>query len=216
MNKVYRLVVFDWEGTLHDTLGQVLSCVATEAKRLQLGEFDDELARHSVAFGLDKTIRKIFPTLNSGQHAHLLQAVQQSLMMHHSDVHLMKGAKDLVECLHQRGTFLAIATNKGHQSLQRALQVTGLDAYFAVTRTASQTLPKPAPQMLEEILDAVSVPIEEALMVGDSLSDIEMATNLGMDVVGMNLYYQLSEQFLSAGALKIFEDYQSLAEFLQC
>jgi hypothetical protein len=37
-----------------------------------------------------------------------------------------------------------------------------------------------------------------------------------MDVVGVNFYYQPTEPFLAEGALKVFNNYQDLADFLHC
>ena len=61
MGKPYRLVVFDWEGTLGDTLGQILNTVANEARRLQFGVLDEQLARQSVELGLVLAMKKTFP-----------------------------------------------------------------------------------------------------------------------------------------------------------
>lgn len=214
MSKRYRLVVFDWEGTLSDTLGQVLDCVAKEARRLDYGELDEELARQSVDLGLVNAIKKVFPHLTLIQYERLINAVQQSLMSRHSDVYLIPGAKDIVQRLHQDGIELAIATNKGQHSLLKALHTTGLDEYFKVTRSAGQTPPKPSPQMLQEILMVFSLPAHDALMIGDSVTDIEMANSLGMDAIGVNFYHQQSEPLLASGALNVFDDYRLIADYL--
>lgn len=215
MNKRYRLVVFDWEGTLSDTLGQVLNCVANEARRLNYGELDEEVARNSVELGLVNAIKKVFPDLTILQYEHLINAVQQSLMSRHSDVYLIPGALEIVQRLYYDGIDLAIATNKGQHSLLKALATTGLDKYFKVTRSAGQTAPKPSPEMLEEILDMFSLSVEDALMIGDSQMDIEMARSIGMDAVGVNFYHQQADLLLNAGAIMVFDDYHLIADYLQ-
>ncbi|MDX1836450.1 HAD-IIIA family hydrolase [Legionella taurinensis] len=214
MSKRYRLVVFDWEGTLGDTLGQILNNVAVEARRLNFGELDEQLARQSVELGLVKAMKIVFPHLTLQQHQQLLQAVQQSLVSRHADVYLIPGAKLIVERLAAAGLDVAIATNKGQQSLHRALQLSGLDALIKVTRSAGQTPPKPCPQMLEEILDEFSLTPKDAIMVGDSVTDIEMAKSIGMDAVGVDFYHQQREALEGAGALCVFDDFQLFAEFI--
>lgn len=213
MSKRYRLVIFDWEGTLSDTLGQVFHCVAEEARKLHLGELDKELARQYVELGLINAIKKVFPDLTLVQHECLLEAVQQSLHSRHSEVYLIPGAFDIVQNLYDAGVILAIATNKGHQSLQRALQFSGLDSFFTVTRSASQAPLKPCPQMLTDILEETGMSIDEAVMVGDSVTDIEMAQSLGMDAIGVNFYHKQSDALLAAGALRVFSDYEDLANY---
>lgn len=214
MNKRYRLVVFDWEGTLSDTLGLVFHCVAEEARRLNFGEMDEELARQSVELGLVMAIKKVFPHLVSEQHEQLLNAVQQSLMSRQNEVYLIPGAKDIVMRLHGAGVGLAIATNKGQQGLQRALHSTGLDTYFSVTRSAGQAPSKPHPRMLQEIIMELGLSVQDALMVGDSVTDMEMANSVGMDAVGVNFNHQQPELLLAAGALAVFDDYRLLADYL--
>lgn len=215
MSKRYDLVVFDWEGTLSDTLGLVLNCVAEEAKRLGFGELDEEVARQYVDLGLVKAVKKVFPSLSLEQYEQLLEAVQLSVLSRHKDVYLIPGALQLVKRLQQAGIALAIATNKGNQSLQRALTLTGLDEYFKVTRCAGRLPPKPSPDMLTEITDELNISADRALMIGDSIADIEMATCIGMDAFGVNFYQKDPSALLQAGALAVFDDYQLLAEQLQ-
>ncbi|MFC3909155.1 HAD family hydrolase [Legionella dresdenensis] len=214
MSKQYRLVVFDWEGTLCDTLGQVIHCVENEARRLNFGELDWEIASQSVELGLNNAIRKVFPHLSPEQHYELVNAVQTVLVSRGLQLYLFPGAKETIEQLHQKGIDLAIASNKGQQSLMRAVQQSGLDDYFKVIKSASQSEPKPSPQMLEEILAIYSLPAGEALMVGDSLSDIKMAKSIGVDAIGVDFYHQNSSALMMEGALGVFHDYKQIARFL--
>ncbi|KTD24520.1 MULTISPECIES: HAD family hydrolase [Legionella] len=215
MGKPYRLVVFDWEGTLGDILGQILNSVSTEARRLQFGELDEQLARQSVGLGLVLALKKAFPHLNEEQQEQLLLAVHQSLVARTTEVYLIPGAKKMAERLDNAGIHLGIASNKGQQSLQRVLHASGLDKLFKVTRSAGQAPAKPCPQMLEEIMDTYGVSAKETLMVGDSVSDIEMAKSIGVDAIGVDFYHQQEAALLAAGALAVFDDYQQLAEYLQ-
>ncbi len=214
MNRPYRLVVFDWEGTLGDTLGLILNTVAVEAKRLHFGELDEKLARQYVVLGLVVAVQKIFPRLSLHQHEQLLHAVQHALATHPHDVFLIPGAKEIVEQLHSAGLDLAIATNKGQHSLQRALQTAGIDAFFKITRSAGQVPPKPCPQMLEDIMTACGVTPLETVMIGDSVTDMEMAKQAGVDAIGVDFYHQQAASLSAAGALRVFDDYPQLANYL--
>ena len=217
MSKPYRLVVFDWEGTLGDTLGQILNTIAVEAKRLNAGAVDEMVARHYVVFGLVVAIRKLFPHLPDNQQKLMLESVQQSLALKPCDAYLIPGAKSIILSIHQAGLDLAIATNKGQHSLQRTLQACGLGTYFTVTRSAGQAPAKPCPQMLEEIIEVCGVTPAQTLMVGDSVSDIEMASALNVDAIGVNFYHDddQQEELVDAGAIQVIEDYQQLADYLQ-
>lgn len=215
MSKRYRLVVFDWEGTLGDTLGQIFNTVATEAKKLQFGELDEQTARQAVGLGLVMAVKKVFPHLNESQLEQLLLAVHQSLHSRSAEVYLIPGARRIVERLSAEGINLAIASNKGQQSLQRALHLCELDLFFKVTRSAGIAPAKPCPQMLEEIIAEFDVEPAETLMVGDSVSDIEMAKSIGVDAIGVDFYHQQESSLRAAGAIEVFDDYLQLGKYLQ-
>lgn len=211
----YRLVVFDWEGTLGDTIGQVLNALSNESKQLHFGEFDEQLARKSVVFGLAKTIKKNFSHLTTAQQEQLLYAVQHSMATDTKEEYLMPGVRQTLQQLQQAGIDMAIATNKGKSSLQRALQATGLTDFFVTTRTAGEAPEKPCPQMLEEIMDVCGVTAQQTLMVGDSITDIEMARQIGVDAVGVDFYHQQEKNLRLAGAFDVFHNYQQLIQYIE-
>ena len=211
--KTYRVVVFDWEGTLGDTLGHIVHALAVEAKRLDFGEFDASLARPYVTLGLTGASKKLFPHLSLHQQEQLLEAVQRRLSKAIGCC-LFPGAKAFVTALQGVGIDLAIATNKGPQSLQRVLHESGLEVFFKITRAAGQVPAKPCPQMLYEILDFFDVQASEALMIGDSVADIDMAVSAGMDAIGFDYYHQQDAELRAAGALAVFDDYEQVGVYL--
>jgi len=214
MKKCYELVVFDWEGTLGDPLGHILHVLSAEAARLDLPPLDEQLVRRSVALGIDKAVMRLFPHLTLHQHEQLLQAVQQTMSARHQDYYLFPGMFELIEAIDGKNIKLAIATNKNTQSLQRALQATGLETFFSVTRSAGQVPAKPCPQMLEEIMTHFAVAPLSTLMIGDSIADIEMAKSAGVDVIGVDFYHQSADDLLNAGAIEVVDDYRKIGHYL--
>lgn len=217
MSKPYQLVVFDWEGTLADTLGQILKIMAAEAATLGLGEVDETIARQTLQFGLIVTIKKVFPGITPERQAHLLEAIQKALASRSKEACLFTGARELLTRINNAGMDLALATNKGQHSLQRTLKGVGVESFFEVTRSAGQCPAKPCPQMLEEIMTHCAVVPSATVMIGDSLSDIEMAAHAGVAAVGMDFYNQQeqSHEMQAAGAIEVFNNYEQLAAFLQ-
>lgn len=215
MKRQYDLVVFDWEGTLaEDTLGHAVSVIAQEAKLFHFGDIDKLLARQYITLGLTSAIKKIFPSLLMYQYEQFVAAVQDALAKSSVSVCLVAGAEETIRHIYDDGFKLAIATNKGNTALQRALQTSGLDAYFNVTRSASQVPAKPCPQMLEEIMDESGSTAKETLMIGDSVADIEMAVSIGVDAIGMDFYHVQRDELLAAGAVQVFDHYQQVADYL--
>lgn len=215
MTKNYHLIVFDWEGTLGDTLGHVLHALMQSAKEMNLEPASEAMIRQTLALGLDKAVQKLFPNQSMSRQEQLIQQIQHALTLSTADVYLFPGARALVARLYQQGMHLAIATNKGQQGLQRVLQASGLSEYIKVTRSAGQVPAKPCPQMLEEIMAVCGESPEHTLMIGDSIADIEMASAIAVDAIGVDFYHQQAQALQLAGAMEVFDDYQKIAQFLQ-
>jgi phosphoglycolate phosphatase len=214
MNKRYKLVVFDWEGTLGDTLGQILNVISVEGIRLGLGDFDAPKARQALIWSLSDAVRAGFSHSTPDVYQRLLAAVRVSIAMPSEKIDLLPDARAFVEHLYEMGLILAIATNKGQTSLRQALAATELTRFFTVTRCAGQVPAKPNPQMLMEILEVAAIPVQDALMLGDSPQDMEMAQQVGMDAIGMDPDGLQGEQLRTAGALEVFGGYPDVARYL--
>ena len=215
MTSPYKLIVFDWEGTLGDPLGHVHQALRVGAAAEGLEAYDVVRARKYVSLGLDKAVRKIFPGLSLHQYEHLLLGVQQALVSNHGVVYLFDGAKACVKKLYDAGISLSIATNKGQQSLERALQASALEPFFSVKRSAGLLPAKPSPDMLAEILDVFGYAPTEVLMIGDSVSDIEMAQALKVPSIGVDFYYQQADDLKKAGAMDVFYDFKQIETYLE-
>lgn len=216
MAKPYRLVVFDWEGTLgEDGLSIVLSAMSEVAQRMHLGSLDLSAARRYINAGLVTTIKQAFPEATLHQQEELLYAVQKEVTEASATARLMTGAWELVQWLHDKDVHLAIATNKSSQGLMHVLAQTGLDIFFKVTRTATQAPPKPCPQMLEEIIDTFGVEASQTLMIGDSTNDMLMAKAIAVDAIGLDFFHMEAASLREAGALHVFDDYQRLLQYLK-
>lgn len=214
-HKSYQLIVFDWEGTLADTLGEYFSVIAEEANKLHLPAFDINIARSFVMFGLNKALIKLYPNISPKDYEALLYGVQRTLASRTQKPSLMQGAYELLQSLHTKGMRLAIASNKGQASLKRAIENAGIDQFVTITRSASECAPKPSPEMLEAILACTAVDPSAAVMIGDSVNDIEMAQAIGVDALGIDVLQENREALLAAGAMMVFNDFASLARFLQ-
>ena len=214
MNQRYELVVFDWEGTLVDPMGHVIHVLTEQSRLLGLSLVDESAVRASITLGLDKAIKKIFPKVALHLHERLLLSIQSALNTHHHEHYLFEGAQELINQLSQRGVHLAIASNKNRHALQHAMQSTGINQSITVLRCPTEVPPKPCPQMLEEIMAVFHVEPQLTLMIGDSVADIDMACFAGASAIGLDFYHQQTSALLDAGALKVFDNYVELGEFL--
>ncbi|MGO1692454.1 MAG: HAD-IA family hydrolase, partial [Marinobacter sp.] len=98
---------------------------------------------------------------------------------------LFEGMADVVADLRGSGRGCSVATGKSRKGLEPALVSSGLGAHFGITRCADETRSKPDPRMLEEILHFYGIEASEAVMIGDTRYDLEMAQRIGMPSIGV-------------------------------
>jgi phosphoglycolate phosphatase len=98
---------------------------------------------------------------------------------------LFDGVDGMLRDLADEGYLLAVATGKSRRGLDYALDQTGLREVFQATRTADEAFSKPHPQMLLDILDELGVSPREAVMIGDTTYDLEMARSARTHAVGV-------------------------------
>ena len=91
----------------------------------------------------------------------------------------------------------------------------GWSDFFDVTRCADETASKPDPLMIHEILEHCGVSPERALMIGDSVFDLEMARRAGVDSVAVSYGAQPLEVLLSCSPRMAINHFSELGDLLQ-
>ncbi len=109
---------------------------------------------------------------------------------------LFGGMRELITAL-SKDRVLGIATGKSRRGLDRALEATGLRPYFKASRCADETHPKPDPAMLRELIEELELEAHDALMIGDTSHDMQMARAARVDAVAVT-YGAHPEQGLRA------------------
>ena len=215
MRRDYELLIFDWDGTLADSIGRIVQAMAEAADRAGEPRSSDAAVKGIIGLALDEAISTLYPHLNEPQVAQFRQ--------HYADVYvaldqqpspLFEGVVESLDAFRAEGYRLAVATGKARRGLDRVLKANGWEHYFDITRAADETRGKPHPLMLEEILAHCAVPAERALMVGDSAFDLQMASNAGMHSVAVG-YGAMSLQALAEfGPQACISHFSQLREWL--
>jgi phosphoglycolate phosphatase len=181
-----QLLVFDWDGTLMDSVAAIVGCTQAVIAELGLGQHDDATIRGTVGLGLRETVDMLVPGCDDQLYGQVLDCYRRHWMGTYRDQPLLfPGVPDMLAELARGGYLLAVATGKSRRGLDHALEQTGLRARFRSTRTVDEAAGKPHPQMLLDILDELGVRPEAAVMVGDSIYDLQMAANAGTHAVGV-------------------------------
>ncbi|NMH63717.1 HAD-IA family hydrolase [Shewanella sp. SHSM-M6] len=202
----YELVIFDWDGTLMDSVGKIVACMARLALELARPVPSEAAIRDIIGLSMTKALAQLFPH-ETPQVYRQMQACfrQHYLELDTTPSPLFEGSRDLLVQLKARGYRLAIATGKGRQGLERVLQETGLGEYFDASRCADEAESKPHPQMLQQLLHQLRLGPEQAIMVGDSVHDLFMAKHAGMDAIGVSYGAHSAAQLRGAGPKAIID-----------
>jgi len=178
MQAEVRFIVFDWDGTLMDSEAQIVACLHAAIADLQLEAMDDDTVKNIIGLGLREAIDTLVPGRDAAFHQAFVQQYRKHWFRSEGSS-LFGGVRATLDICRQHNLLLGVATGKARRGLQRVLGETGLASCFDATRCADETLSKPHPQMLLELMEELDVSPEQTIMVGDTEYDMEMATNAG-------------------------------------
>lgn len=213
MKKRYELLVFDWDGTLINSETNIVSCMKAAMSDMQLPILSDDEIKNIIGLGLKEALTALYPDIDTDTARQLTDRYRvHFLTSEPSDP--FQGVTETLTHLNQAEYFMAVATGKGRQGLDKALSSTGYDALFHTSRCADETRSKPHPQMLYEILDFCGVEADNALMVGDTEYDINMANNAGMDSIAVTYGVHDRERLAQCNPTTFIDSFDELVAWL--
>ena len=215
MQNDYKLLIFDWDGTLADSIGRIVTAMHIAAQRAGRPERNDEAVKGIIGLGLPEAILTLYPDMTPEQVV--------SFRQHYADVYiamdaqpspLFAGVKDSLEAFRAEGYRLAVATGKARRGLDRVLKANGWEDFFDITRAADESASKPDPLMLNQILAHCAVRPEHALMVGDASVDLLLARNAGSESVAVGYGAQSMQSLLAYEPRLAIERFTELRTWL--
>lgn len=212
----YKLLIFDWDGTLVDSIGRIVEAMHCAADSCGLVRCSDARVKGIIGLGLPEAVRALYPEFVESACVERFRRCYSEyyLALEAEPSPLFPGVAEALEAFRAAGYRLAVATGKGRHGLQRVLQGHGWLNYFDTTRCADETASKPDPLMLEEILAHCRVEARQALMVGDSAFDLQMARRAGVDSVAVGYGAQPLVALREHGPALAIEDFTELRAWL--
>ncbi len=179
------LIIFDWDGTLMDSIGLIVESmhVAGEAHGFTT---TDQAVKDIIGLSLMHGIEILYPQASDTQKLAIQQSYAEYYIPNSHRTPFFMPIDEMLLTLKQQDKQLAVATGKKRKGLDRVLEASASRHYFTITRCADETGSKPDPQMLRDILDYTKQPISQAVFIGDSIYDIQMANRLGMTSIAVN------------------------------
>lgn len=184
--KDIRAVIFDWDGTLIDSVEHIAGSLHQAATELGFPEREYEAYRDIIGLGMVEALQKLYPGLPEQEMNRIRESYARYFFAKETTPqHVFEGMDQVLVDLCATQRSCAVATGKSRRGLAGALLSSGLGGYFAITRCADETRSKPDPAMLAEILEFHGLRPGQAVMIGDTRYDMEMARRIGMPAIGV-------------------------------
>ena len=213
-----RLAIFDCDGTLSDGQAAVCAAMETAFAAADLPAPDRHQVRRIVGLSLPQAVRRLAPAASADQHAAAVDSYKAAFREARlrGAVHepLFEGIPELLRDLNARGWALAVATGKSDRGLAATLSAHGLTDLFSSLQTADRHPSKPHPSMVEQCLADTGAAAGDAVVIGDTVFDMEMAMNAGAAAIGVDWGYHEAAELRAAGARAVARDCAELKELL--
>ncbi|MEM5514504.1 HAD-IA family hydrolase [Pseudoalteromonas sp. AS84] len=211
--KKYKLVIFDWDGTVMDSVTKIVNCIRSSAESLNIVPPSDEAIKNIIGMSLEKAIDVLFPD-NVAQHQALISGYKYQYSVDTTPTPVFANVIGVLNALKEQGIVLAVATGKGRGGLERLLDQSQLRHFFSATRTSDEALSKPSPDMLYQLLEELGISAQDAVMIGDTQIDMTMAKAAGMDRIGVTMGVHNAQQLNKLSPVVTVDNYLQLQQVL--
>lgn len=203
-----RLVIFDVDGTLVDSQSDILGAMALAFAAQGLDVPPRAAVLSIVGLSLTEAMAQLVPDLPAPLRAELVAGYKHAYMTTRINTDtrqtspLYPGARDVLDLLsRQDDMLLGVATGKSKRGLDALIASHGLDGLFVTRQVADFHPSKPHPSMLLTALRETGVDAADAVMVGDTSYDMEMARAAGIRSIGVSWGYHRPEALTAAGSI---------------
>ncbi|WP_287372523.1 HAD family hydrolase [Prosthecochloris sp.] len=211
----YKLLVFDFDGTLADSEVSIMESLRLVAEDFGLSGVDKENARRSIGLSLQHTIE-----VGLGLEPRQVPEAVELYRKHYNEVAfgltcLFPGVKETLDLLRQ-DFLLAVASSKSKYGLVAMMRHLGIFERFSFIAGAQDVQQgKPAPDMVLLALEALNVLAGESLVIGDTIYDIEMGQRAGADTCAVTYGNNSTEELRSLNPTFLIDSFESVVSLVQ-
>ena len=224
MNTQFKLIGFDLDGTLVNSLPDLALSVNSALAEFDLPQAPEELvltwigngAPVLIARALDWAQKQTGKALTEEE----IKQVTERFNFYYGEnlcnvSRLYPNVKETLETLKEKGYVLAVVTNKPTRHVQPVLAAFGIDHLFS-EMLGGQSLPaiKPHPGLLYYLCGKFGFEPRQVLFVGDSKNDIIAGHAAGCAVVGLTYGYNYNIPISESNPDWVFDDFAQLLTIL--
>ena len=214
-----KAVLFDCDGTIADSAGLICTIMDRAFEAHGLTPPPWEATRAIIGLSLDKAILALRPSLSGQDVDALVDFYRQHYRAERARPdfveHLFPGMRELVlELSETDEVFVGMVTGKSRRGVAAITAAHGMTAAFTTVRTADDCPSKPHPAMVLECCAEVGVAPGDAIVVGDTTFDMEMARAAGSTALGVAWGSHQSAELWRSGAQVVVTDVPELRRAL--
>lgn len=213
-----QLIIFDLDGTLLDTIGDLAACCNLTLEKHKLPTHSDEDYNSFVGNGILRLVERAIPEpLRTEEKIAEVRKDFVALYSENIAVHTKPyaGVEELLLKLQERGISLAIASNKFQAGCEKLAKHYFPNIKFAAVLGQRPNIAlKPDPYIIREIIQRTSYTPDKILFVGDSGVDMLTASAAGVDSVGVSWGFRTREELEEAGAKHIVDKASEIVQLL--
>ena len=213
-----KLVIFDLDGTLLDTIADLAESANYALKQLGYPTHDIETIRTFVGNGINKLLERALPSHEQTEENVIRM---RSHFVPYYDVHNADlsnpypGIVSLLEDLQAKGIQIAVASNKYQEATVKLVKQYFPDIDFIEILGQREGINvKPDPSIVFDILQKANLSKENVLYVGDSGVDMQTAINAGVDAVGVTWGFRPRAELESFRPMGLIDKAEDLLEFI--
>ena len=187
-------IAFDLDGTLVDTVGDLIGSMNTVLAEEKLSPFPVEAGRRLIGHGVSAAVQRAFAEKGVALEGEpLARMVDRFTEIYRGRIaqesRAFEGVPEALDRLATAGARLAICTNKRTALSMALLDALGLTSRFAFVAGGDLVAQKPDPRLLRYAIQQAGGTPDRALFVGDSMIDQATARAAGVPVVGVTFGY---------------------------
>ncbi|MDA7842960.1 HAD-IIIA family hydrolase [Methylophilaceae bacterium] len=215
MKTRFELIIFDWDGTLSDSVGLITDLMIQSFLLHNVSP----PSRMEVADILGIKLSEAFKILLKEKDQNASELIFNSYIELYNQssnkVKLFDGVELGIKELHRYGYKIAIATGGGRNYLDSCLAQTSIKDFINVTKTSDDCFSKPHPQMCNEILNELIIEPEKSIVIGDSIHDLQMAKNAGISSLAVTYGAHKQDSLSLYDALDYMDDANMVFDWIR-
>lgn len=211
---MYKAVIFDLDGTLLDSLNDILEVLNKTLAHFNLPQITREQGRQFIGNGARELVRRALGEENEGRIDEIMPYFKEKYAQSDNGLsRIYDGEDEALKKLKAAGVKLAILTNKPHAAALHTQSIFFKSYCFDCVLGQKDGAPlKPDPAAVETVLKELNAKREDCVFVGDGEADILAAKNAGLDCISVLWGYRTEEQLTAAGAKVFVENYGQLTD----